>query len=147
MKKELDKYCDSRTTHSYSYRLADPSFSLCKGCPFNHSDDCLKETAADFEALEELYFKAKKALELYQQEKIRQHKIVGVKFIDRDIIYAFKNNLGKLDEGEEVLVKTKYGYAIGKITSLDSTFDIELAEHINKEVLYKVSTLLEKEKE
>lgn len=149
--KELDRYCDNRIATTPSHKLADSSFSPCEGCPFDHPDDCLKETVADFEDLEKLYFKAKKALELYQQEKIRQQKaekqkFVGVKFHKDEVVYVFKNDLGELEDDEEVVVKTKYGYAIGRITPVPATFDLELAKDIHKKILYKFGTLLEKEK-
>ncbi len=148
--KELDRYCDSRMATTPSYKFADASYSICEGCPFDHPDDCLKETAADFEDLEKLYFKAKKALELYQQEKIRQQKaekqkFVGVKFPKDEVVYVFKNDLGELEEDEEVVVETKYGYAIGRVTPVPATFDLELSKDIHKKILYKLDTLLEKE--
>lgn len=150
--KELDRYCDSRKANTTSYRPVGLSYYLCEGCPFNHLDDCLKETVADFEDLEKLYFKAKKALELYQQEKIRQQKaekqkLVGVKFPKDEVVYAFKNDLGELEEDEAVVVKTKYGYGIGRVTPFPATFDLELAKDIRKKILYKLDTLLEKENE
>lgn len=144
--KELDRYCDSIKVNTSSYKLADPQFSLCEGCPFDHPDDCLKETVADFEDLEKLYFKAKKALELYQQQKAEKQKFVGVKFQKDEVVYVFKNDLGELEDDEEVVVKTKYGYAIGRVTPVPATFDLTLAKDISKKILYKLDTLLEKEK-
>ena len=53
--------------------------------------------------------------------------------------------MGELEDDEEVVVKTKYGYAIGRVTPVPATFDLTLAKDISKKILYKLDTLLEKE--